>query len=231
MLRGLLYSYSRGAWFGTFCGLLFLVSSFLQKIIPKIQDIKQFLLIDNIYIFSIILISVVVLLFWQLRYTDWHLSRRIMSITKVEDFSWRNRVSAWKGALEITADYPWRGVGWNKLETLYDHFYMPVAKDESAAIETNDYLVLSATLGIPAFFCFGIYLWLSLTQNTAITESDWIQMTCRAGAIVLLVGFWFDGGLLKLPTAAAFWILLELGATQLPQKEAIGTITSRMSFL
>ena len=34
---------------------------------------------------------------------------------------------------------------------------------------------------------------------------------CRAGAAVLLVGFWFDGGLFKLATAAPFWILLELG--------------------
>jgi hypothetical protein len=28
---------------------------------------------------------------------------------------------------------------------------------------------------------------------------------------VFLVGFWFDGGLFKLATAAPFWILLELG--------------------
>jgi hypothetical protein len=34
---------------------------------------------------------------------------------------------------------------------------------------------------------------------------------CRAGALVLAVGFWFDGGLFELPTAATFWILLELG--------------------
>ena len=34
---------------------------------------------------------------------------------------------------------------------------------------------------------------------------------CRAGAVVLLVGFWFDGGLFKLAMAAPFWILLELG--------------------
>ena len=34
---------------------------------------------------------------------------------------------------------------------------------------------------------------------------------CRAGAIVLLVGFWFDGGLFRLAAGATFWILLELG--------------------
>ena len=36
-------------------------------------------------------------------------------------------------------------------------------------------------------------------------------LICHAGALVLLVGFWFDGGLFKLPTAAVFWTLLELG--------------------
>ncbi len=39
-----------------------------------------------------------------------------------------------------------------------------------------------------------------------------VKTACRAGAIVLLVAFWFDGGLFKLPTAAVFWVLLELGA-------------------
>jgi hypothetical protein len=49
-------------------------------------------------------------------------------------------------------------------------------------------------------------------------EAEWLKTICRAGAIVLLVGFWFDGGLFKLPTAATFWILLELGAVQSPKK-------------
>jgi hypothetical protein len=41
---------------------------------------------------------------------------------------------------------------------------------------------------------------------------EWLKTTCRAGAIVLAVGFWFDGGLFKLATASVFWILLELGS-------------------
>jgi hypothetical protein len=105
--------------------------------------------------------------------------------------------------------------------------------------------MLGTILGLPALFCFGIYLWLSLmrsaecgvrsgSQNpeTRIQEpallssilhpppSILLSATCRAGAIVLLVGFWFDGGLFKLATASTFWILLELGAVTLPQKSA-----------
>ena len=103
----------------------------------------------------------------------------------------------------------------------------------------NDYLMLGATLGIPALFCFGIYVWLSLLRSAECGvrnsgngdrqdahptlgiegwTSNWPQTICRAGAIVLMVGFWFDGGLFKLATAAIFWILLELGSVALPQK-------------
>ena len=39
--------------------------------------------------------------------------------------------------------------------------------------------------------------------------------------MVLLVGFWFDGGLFKLATGAMFWVLLELGREDmLTAKEA-----------
>jgi hypothetical protein len=37
-------------------------------------------------------------------------------------------------------------------------------------------------------------------------------VACRAGALAMLVAFWFDGGLFTLTTAAVFWILLELGS-------------------
>ena len=37
-----------------------------------------------------------------------------------------------------------------------------------------------------------------------------LRCACRAGALVLLVAFWFDGGLFTLATAAVFWVLLEL---------------------
>jgi len=39
-------------------------------------------------------------------------------------------------------------------------------------------------------------------------------ISLRAGALSMLVAFWFDGGLFTLPTAAVFWILLELGAAE-----------------
>src|SRR5262249_24008118 len=115
------------------------------------------------------------------------------------------------------------------------------------AIEMNDYLMLGATVGMPALFCFGMYVWVSLTgrateefkvqslkfkvgepdcsgspqltggvaQSTPDLEVEWLRTVCHAGAIVLLVGFWFDGGLFKLATGSVLWILLELGRDDL----------------
>jgi O-antigen ligase len=168
----------------------------------------------------VILLSAIVMTFWHFRQTAWHPAHRAFSVGNQNDFSWRNRLSAWEGALQITAEHPWFGTGWNQPEPLYQHYYLPPKSTESAAIQMNDYLMLGATLGIPALFCFGMYLWLSLFRNSAfnLQSLELLPATCRAGAIVLLVGFWFDGGLFKLATASTFWILFELGAVQLPQQ-------------
>jgi hypothetical protein len=45
-----------------------------------------------------------------------------------------------------------------------------------------------------------------------VAQSEALRAACLAGALVLVVAFWLDGGLFTLATAAVFWILLELGA-------------------
>lgn len=225
MTRGLLHSYSRGAWLATFCGVAFLIGFGAWCPASGRSVISRGLCVSWLYknwlSLSAILLSVVVLSFWHFRQTEWHPAHRAFSLGNQNDFSWRNRLSAWEGALQITAEHPWFGTGWNQPEPLYEHYYLPPKVDEPGAFGLNDYLMLGATLGIPALFCFGIYVWLSLFRNSVFTlqPSELLPATCRAGAIVLLVGFWFDGGLFNLPTAATFWILLELGAVRLAPTE------------
>jgi O-antigen ligase len=237
MARGLLHSYSRGAWLATFCGLAYLVSScfILHSSFPRSSWLK-----NNWLPLFVILASVFVLVFWHFRQTEWHPAHRAFSAVNAADFSWRNRIAAWEGALQMMAEKPWFGFGWNQPEPLYEHYYLPPKLTESAAIQMNDYLLLGTTLGIPALFCFGMYIWRSLMRSAecgvrnsgngdrqdACPTLDLLPATCRAGAIVLLVGFWFDGGLFKLPTAATFWILLELGSVgSAPPKAAAPLLT------
>jgi len=231
--RGLLHSYSRGAWLGVGCGGAYLVWSRIWG--AGFKNVSFFLLKRNLPLAALVLVSVFVLMFWYLWQAEWPPVRRAFSAIRTEDFSWRNRVEAWQGALRITAEHPWFGNGWNQPEPLYEHYYLPPKLNESAAIEMNDYVMLGATLGVPALLCFGMYLWLSFFRGSrnvgtsrfpvddsaeysrnvnrpaSLHDSDWLKTTCRAAALVLAVGFWFDGGLFKLATASTFWILLELG--------------------
>ena len=58
-----------------------------------------------------------------------------------------------------------------------------------------------------------------------------LRVACRAGAVVYLVAFWFDGGLFKLATASVFWILLELGAENQKRKAESGKAETDQSLV
>jgi hypothetical protein len=158
----------------------------------------------------------VVITFWQLRFTEFRPAQRLVSVGNANDFSWRNRVAAWQGALQLMADHPWGGWGWGQVENAYQKNYLPARIDSPAAIQMNDYLMLGAAAGIPALFFFVGYLVVSsrgqrqVSASTASgNSSPALFFATRGAAIVLLVGFWFDGGLFKLPTGVTFWFLWE----------------------
>jgi O-antigen ligase len=209
MARGLLHSLSRGAWVATACGLSYLA----VRVFRTRNSVFSSLLYRNWLPLFVVTVSVTILLFWHVRHAEAVPVHRAMSVANANDFSWRNRIFAWEGALQIMAEHPWFGVGWNLPERLYQSYYLPPKPTEAMAIEMNDYLMLGATLGVPALFCFGVCFWLMLSGGSEISEVDSLQASCQAGVMVLLVGFWFDGGLFKLATASVFWTLLELGQT------------------
>lgn len=216
---GLWRSYSRGAWLAFSVGISYLLIHFwfllsTFRFSRRITHHRP--LFTGPYFITIALCSLLAVMFWQYQHTKGLTAHRAISISNRNDLSWRNRVAAWEGALQMMAERPWLGLGWNQPEPFYDYYYSASRLDETGAIQLNDYLMLGATLGIPTLFCFCMYLWLSLTFRPSEipgqpSELPWLKTVCRAGALVLAVGFWFDGGLFKLPTAATFWILLEIG--------------------
>ncbi len=270
---GLVKSYSRGAWLGTACGLVFLLRNWI-KLAPHLTPASMnrvvgrdtpcappfapnepegahgvarptFLLSCSSYFsrlisvwlpISVILTSVFVLAFWNFRHTELRIARRAFSVGNLNDFSWRNRVAAYQGSLQMMAEKPWLGFGWNQPERVYDQFYRAPEVAEGAAIQMNDYLTLGTSLGAPALVCFIAFIGLSFRRGakrqgrvpvepepSAFTLpssalsfqlsafSPFPSVLCLSAALVLLVGFWFDAGLFKLATGAVFWILLGLG--------------------
>jgi O-antigen ligase len=154
----------------------------------------------------------------------WYLKRMDLSRPSAQ-----HRVAAWCGAIQMMRDHPF-GVGWNNVVDVYEKNYSP-PENGAAAITTNDYLMLGTQLGLPGLICFVTYVALCLRSpkpkvqspksgnGAALDFGPWTlgstKVACRAGAVVLLMAFWFDGGLFKLATASVFWILLELGTSNL----------------
>lgn len=226
MSIGLLHSYSRGAWLALLCALCFCVYA-VQRIDP---DRFAFFPRAKSLSIAVVVCSLFVISFWHFQKNQDRVVHRAFSSVDVKDFSWRNRVSAWKGTLQMMAEKPLLGFGWSQPERIYNCYYQPDSVEEPLAIQMNDYLLLGATLGIPALIGFGCYIWFSLYAGLKAVggeqpmkpdspefpclplELKTMSVTCYSGAIVLLVGFCFDGALLKIPTGAVFWCLLELGS-------------------
>lgn len=235
---GLLKSYSRGAWVATMCGTGYLCWRFGCVQFPIFTRRVRGHLVSLV----VVAFSISVVFFFHFRHTEWHPARRALSLANASDFSWRNRVASYVASLQILGDHPWFGVGWNHPEPTYEYYYRPGEVVEAGAIGSNDYLMVGSTLGLPALAAFFVYVWLSLRWDVGgatrsrssvahcapaglappaldygLRPPTCPRVVCRAGAVVLLVGFWFDGGLFKLATAAPFWILLELGREDEPR--------------
>jgi O-antigen ligase len=202
---GLLFSYSRGAWVGTTGGLLYLAKAY-----GKFK--WRFVLA------GILVVAVVGWFFWNTpRTAPWYFQRLDFSRGSVQ-----HRVATWRGAFQMMRDYPF-GAGWNRAVDIYQKNYSR-PENGAGAIITNDYLMLGTQLGLPALLCFVAYVGLALKGERRKEKAETLQqignrkseignkMACRAGALAMLVAFWFNGGLFKLATAAVFWILLELGS-------------------
>jgi len=205
---GLFKSYSRGAWLAVFAGLIYLA----VQAIKCLRFSAWFR--HNRLSLTLLAASLSLLAFWEFRFSESRPVQRLFSAANADDFSWRNRVTAWEGAARMMVDKPLAGFGWFQAETDYGKMYCPPRlNNESAAIEMNDYLMIGVSAGAPALFFFAAYILLSFRRKSPsfiIYPPFSILRTARAGSIVLLVGFWFDGGLFKPPVAIVFWTLMEL---------------------
>lgn len=229
---GLIKSYSRGAWVGTVCGLIYLRQAWKRKHFLNDESVAQradglgMSNKSNYFWFRrrrsavVLLISLLIIGFWSFRYTEQRLVRRSLSVANVNDFSWRNRVEASVGALQMIADRPWFGFGWNQPGEVYDAFYRPAKMVEGYVIFLNDYFMLAMILGLPALACLLAYMYSKFASGhrsyfgnrASVAPVDWSMAVSRAGLLVLIIGFLPEHGLFYIGTGAPFWILLELGS-------------------
>lgn len=225
-VRWLIFTYSRGAWLGALVGSAYLIFRFLTRGDARLEDARWLWFRRNCVWAGAVPISLLILAFWCLRSVDLPLLDRLFSVFDATDFSWRNRLVAFEGAFQMMAERPLAGFGWFQAASMYDALFCPVHVPESAAILMNDYWMLGMVLGIPALFFFIVYLRLILARRPVQTKNAdelshrtatrFLMDVYCAGGIVLLVGFFFDGGFFELATASIFWVLIEVGQPDAP---------------
>ncbi len=232
---GLFRSYSRGAWLGTVVALVWLFYRWRRAASPESAagaagtERQQTALGRRLRPFAVpvLVLSLLILAFWAWRSTEVAPVRRAFSAANPNDFSWRNRTAAWVGALQIMADHPWAGVGWNRADSIYDAHYRPVRVPEGGALRTNDVLMIGVSTGVPVLVCVGLYFWLSFARSgRRDTRLSALPGWCGAAALALAVGAWFDGALLAWPGGVFTWVLLEMavgGGASRPAR-AIATV-------
>lgn len=165
---------------------------------------------------SAILLSLLILSFWQFRHSQSPVLRRVFSVANLNDFSWRNRVTVWQGSARMMVAHPFFGVGWGQVEKKFAEGYRAARLEESAAAQLNDYFTLANSAGLPALLCFLAYAAVAMRPRPGFPNPNSsgrlvaLRPALLAAAVALLVGFWFDGGLFRLPACAVFWLLLEL---------------------
>jgi hypothetical protein len=205
-------SYSRGAWLAALLGGGYLVwrsECWLQ--LKRVGWIWR-----NWLPLACCLGSVALLTFYASRHVEWAPARRVTSVANKNDFSWRNRVRAWEGAMQNVAEKPWFGNGPMEPDALYTRFYRTVpSQHHDPSILLNDYCTTGMTFGLVSLVCLLGYVGVQFRTRTGSLLSyetgnvNILQISCQAAIIAMLTVFFFDGGLFKMPTAIAFWVLLE----------------------
>jgi O-antigen ligase len=230
---GLVQSLSRGAWLGTALAGGWLIHQFLKHFsAPPVTGQHQPRSIQwlawlryNQKLILLLLLSFGILSFWTLRHIEHPYIRRVFTVGNPVDFSWRNRVLSYDQALQMISDQPLTGYGWVSWQGIHAKFYQPLMQEEGAAITLNDYLIIGIINGMPALFMLIAYIVITIypekRANQTPAANQFLGHIAKAGIIVMLVGYWFDGGLFKLALAAPFWILAELGDWSLEKKEHV----------
>jgi hypothetical protein len=139
------------------------------------------------------------------------LDRASSTAAVTEDKSVSNRLLLWRGALQMMAEHPWRGVGAGKFGDVFKTDYQSPTHKEEYTTAINDYLTLGAERGVPLLILsmggllagIGSGLWLGRQARNGFV------IACAAAAAAYLACGWFSSILFQSDTS--YFLLFACG--------------------
>ena len=124
-----------------------------------------------------------------------------------------HRVYAWRAAVQMTREHPWRGVGFGEFPELAPHY----SQGRIGYMDThNTYLFISSQMGLPALAVFLLFLgvlgyyarWLYRHSRDLTLQA--LALGMLGGLVGLMVSNLFSTTINTEETTGQFWILAGL---------------------
>jgi O-antigen ligase len=201
--RGIQVTFSRGAYVAFLAGG-FALAFFRSKIFFVLCVIAMFLAIIN---------PVLLPAGMRRRMESTFVGGELYSgnVEDIKDASASQRITIWKGGIEIIKDYPWLGVGYGVFSDVIG-FYAPTP----GADAHNSYITIAAEMGIPALLVFVIIILLVFKKTLWLyrRSSDFFMKAVALGFLGgiagLLMANMFGSRLIEEQVSSYFWMLAAL---------------------
>lgn len=194
-LIALIFTFTRGSWFGAIAGIFILAFIFDKK-----------------YLF-VVLISFVFIVFLL---KDTYIAKRFLSSFKIGGkTSVTERLYMWESGIKIIKDYPF-GIGTDSLLKIYPKYKNINAAEENQGHLHNNLLQIAVIDGIPGLIAF---LWIFLnywivSYKGFIKSTGFIRDTILISFVISISFFingFFEYNFMSSQVALMFWFLAGLG--------------------
>ncbi|CAN5904210.1 hypothetical protein BH11VER1_BH11VER1_34680 [soil metagenome] len=189
MLWHLALTYSRGGWVAAAVGISMLALGCRKARMPVLAVASIFAIILMVMPSGLERISTA---------TEWQ-----------EDKSVSHRFLIWRGALQMLAEHPWRGVGLGRFGDEFMAWYQPLTMTTGHITAVNDYLTVAAERGVffLAVFLFMAFppVWLVWKWGSKLQSLAYVSLAASVGAF--FVSGAFSSLIFKPNVAWSGWIL------------------------
>jgi len=195
MLLALLFTFSRGAYFGFFAALFFI--TFILFLRFKIRPSKK-----QIYIGAAILLSGILVV------SNTVFGERFISSFSLTEVSNVGRLGIWKTSFVVFEKNPILGAGLGNLPIFFD----PTASVKSPINAHNTYLDILSELGIIGLLLFGL-IFKDIFKNSFLSGTDkerYLRYGIATSFIWFFVHSFFETSLFSVPVLSALCFLLAL---------------------